>query len=212
VASTRAAHGANTARPSRETAQADTHMSFDAATQKAGAAMAQSYAHLYDLPITMFRFFTVYGPWGRPDMALFTFTRAILEDTPIDIYNHGDMKRDFTYIDDLVEGIRRLADAIPARPGPEGPREGDSLSAVAPFRVVNIGNGAPVPLMEFVEAIEVALGRTAIKRFLDMQPGDVPATWADTRLIGELTGYAPSTPVALGVARFVEWYRDYHGV
>ncbi|WP_432256720.1 SDR family NAD(P)-dependent oxidoreductase [Limimaricola sp. AA108-03] len=211
-ASTSSVYGANTEMPYRETAKADTQMSFYAATKKAGEAMAHSYAHLYDLPITMFRFFTVYGPWGRPDMALFKFTRAILEDTPIDIYNHGDMKRDFTYIDDLVEGIRRLADAIPARPGPEGPREGDSLSAVAPFRVVNIGNGAPVPLMEFVEAIEAALGRTAIKRFLDMQPGDVPATWADTRLIGELTGYAPSTPVALGVARFVEWYRDYHGV
>ena len=175
--------------------------------------MGHSYAHLYGMPITMFRFFTVYGPWGRPDMALFKFTRAILEGTPIDIYNHGDMRRDFTYIDDLVQGIRLLIDAAPPAPDADSAAvEGDSLSAVAPHRVVNIGNGAPVPLMEFVEAVEGALGQTAEKNFMDMQAGDVPATWADGTLLRNLTGYAPKTDVRTGVAAFVAWYRDYYGV
>jgi len=213
LASTSSAYGASVEMPYAETQKADFQMSFYAATKKANEAMAHSYAHLYDLPTTMFRFFTVYGPWGRPDMALFKFTRAILEGQPIDIYNHGQMRRDFTYVDDLINGIVRLIDKPPARPNtPEEIAEGDSLSPVAPWRVVNIGNSEPVPLMVFVEAVEAALGQAAIKNFMAMQPGDVPATWADTTLLRRLTGYRPETPVAEGVARFVAWYRSYYGV
>ncbi|SES07419.1 UDP-glucuronate 4-epimerase [Tranquillimonas rosea] len=211
LASTSSVYGANSEMPYAETAKADTQMSFYAATKKATEAMAHSYAHLYGLPTTMFRFFTVYGPWGRPDMALFKFTRAILEDAPIDIYNHGDMSRDFTYVDDLVEGIVRLADAVPERPdGP--PPEGDSLSPVAPFRIVNIGHSAPTRLMDFVAAIERATGREARRNFMDMQPGDVPATWASADLLESLVGELPDTPLDEGVRRFVAWYRDYYDV
>ncbi|MEM6482860.1 MAG: NAD-dependent epimerase/dehydratase family protein, partial [Pseudomonadota bacterium] len=186
---------------------------FYAATKKANEAMAHSYAHLYGTPITMFRFFTVYGPWGRPDMALFKFTRAITEGLPIDVYNHGEMQRDFTYIDDLVEGIRRLIDAVPPAPDATDPAiPGDNLSAVAPYRVVNIGNSEPVALMAFIAALEKTLGRKAKKNMMEMQPGDVPATWADASLLRILTGYAPQTDLETGVARFVDWYRDYYGV
>jgi UDP-glucuronate 4-epimerase len=213
LASTSSVYGANTDLPYAETAKADTQMSFYAATKKANEAMAHSYAHLYDLPVTMFRFFTVYGPWGRPDMALFKFTRAILKGQPIEVYNHGDMSRDFTYVDDLVDGIVRLIDVAPERPAsPSDIAEGDSLSPVAPFRIVNIGNSEPVRLLDFIEAIEAATGRAAQKTFMDMQPGDVPATWADATLLSRLTDYRPTTPVSEGVARFVAWYRDYHGV
>ncbi len=211
LASTSSVYGANDAMPYGETDRADHQMSFYAATKKATEAMAHSYAHLYDLPITMFRFFTVYGPWGRPDMALFKFTKAILEDRPIDVYNHGDMRRDFTYVDDLVQGIRLLIDAAPQRPEPGAAvPEGDSLSPVAPWRVVNIGNSQSVPLVDFIAAIESALGRTAQRNLLPMQPGDVPATWADAGLLRRLTGYSPSTGVTEGVAQFVDWYRDYY--
>ncbi|WP_299728159.1 SDR family NAD(P)-dependent oxidoreductase [uncultured Tateyamaria sp.] len=211
IASTSSVYGANAKMPYAETDKTDLPMSFYAATKKATEAMAHSYAHLYDLPITMFRFFTVYGPWGRPDMAHFKFTRAILEGEPIDIYNHGDMSRDFTYVDDLVAGIRGLIDAVPQRvSSPDEIEEGDSLSPVAPYRVVNIGNSAPVPLMEFIGAIEAAVGQEAKKNFMDMQPGDVPATWADGMLLSRLTGYAPQTSVQDGVAKFVAWYRDYY--
>ncbi|WP_412551409.1 SDR family NAD(P)-dependent oxidoreductase [Shimia sp. MIT910701] len=213
LASTSSAYGANTEMPYAETHKADSQMSFYAATKKANEVMAHSYAHLYHLPTTMFRFFTVYGPWGRPDMALFKFTKAILEGSAIDIYNHGDMSRDFTYIDDLVTGIVNLIEAAPeAAEGREGARDGDSLSPVAPWRVVNIGNGQPVQLMKFVEAIETALDQEAKKNFMDMQPGDVPATWADARLLEQLTGTIPQTPVEEGVAKFVAWYREYYGV
>jgi len=213
LASTSSAYGASLEMPYAEAQKADFQMSFYAATKKANEAMAHSYAHLYDLPTTMFRFFTVYGPWGRPDMALFKFTKAILEGQPIDIYNHGQMRRDFTYVDDLIDGIIRLIDAPPARPtSPEGVSEGDSLSPVAPFRIVNIGNSEPVPLMDFIKAVEAALGQPAQKNYMAMQPGDVPATWADTKLLEHLTGYRPATPVAEGVARFVAWYRAYYGV
>ncbi|MFN3971109.1 MAG: NAD-dependent epimerase/dehydratase family protein [Gemmobacter sp.] len=206
IASTSSVYGANAAMPYAEDHRADHPMSFYAATKKAGEAMAHSYAHLYAVPCTLFRFFTVYGPWGRPDMALFKFTRAILEGEPIDIYNHGEMRRDFTYIDDLVEGIVRLIDCPPAAGGV-------GASPVAPWRVVNIGNGAPVGLMDFVAAVEAAVGREADKRFLPMQPGDVPATWADAGLIEAVTGAPlPRTDIREGVARFVAWYRDYHGV
>ncbi|WP_323767978.1 NAD-dependent epimerase/dehydratase family protein [Antarctobacter sp.] len=210
MASTSSAYGANTQMPYHETDRADYQMSFYAATKKSTEAMAHSYAHLYGLPTTMFRFFTVYGPWGRPDMALFKFTDAILRGAPIDVYNFGDMSRDFTYIDDLVEGIRLLMDAVPERPEGGVVPDGDSLSPVAPYRVVNIGNSEPVQLTTFIEAIEAATGLTAQRNLMPMQPGDVPATWADAALLKSLTGYTPATPVHEGVARFVDWYRGYY--
>ncbi|RID92032.1 NAD-dependent epimerase/dehydratase family protein [Gemmobacter lutimaris] len=209
LASTSSVFGANTEMPYAEVHKADHQMSFYAATKKATEAMAHSYAHLYGLPTTMFRFFTVYGPWGRPDMALFKFVKAILAGEAIDIYNHGDMRRDFTYIDDLVMGIERLIAAVP---GAESVGDFDSLSPVAPWRVVNIGNGAPVQLMDFVAAIEAATGIEAKKNLMPMQPGDVPATWADARLIEALTGPLPRTGIREGVQRFVEWYRGYYAV
>jgi len=208
LASTSSVYGANTEMPYVETMKADTQMSFYAATKKATEAMAHSYAHLYDLPVTMFRFFTVYGPWGRPDMALFKFTRAILAGEPIDVYNHGEMLRDFTYVDDLVEGLWRLAARAP---GAQDRVEGDSLSPVAPFRVVNIGHGQPVQLGAFIEAVEKATGHRAARNLLPMQPGDVPATWADSRLLTELAGALPRTSLDEGVAAFVAWYRARYG-
>jgi UDP-glucuronate 4-epimerase len=211
LASTSSVYGASTEMPYSETMKTDTQMSFYAATKKANEAMAHSYAHLYGLPTTMFRFFTVYGPWGRPDMALFRFTRAILSGEPIDVYNHGEMSRDFTYVDDLVDGIVRLIDVAPAHPASsDSIVAGDSLSPVAPFRIVNIGNSEPVSLKDFIQAVEAATGKHAKKNYMDMQPGDVPATWADTSLLTELTGYCPQTSVAEGVDRFVTWYRDYY--
>ena len=210
LASTSSAYGANTVMPYQETVKADHQMSFYAATKKATEAMAHSYAHLYHLPVTMFRFFTVYGPWGRPDMALVKFTKAILNGDPIDVYNHGDMKRDFTYVTDLVEGIRLLIDAVPERLD-EVP-EGDSLSPVAPWRVVNIGNSDSVQLTDFIAAIEEATGKTATRNMMPMQAGDVPATWADASLLQTLTGYKPQTNVRDGVQAFVDWYRDYYEV
>lgn len=204
LASTSSAYGANTAMPYAEDHRTAHPLSLYAATKIAGEAMAHSYAHLFGMPITAFRFFTVYGAWGRPDMAYFKFVKAILQGAPIDIYNHGDMRRDFTYVDDLVTGITRLIDAVPT-PGADG------ASPVAPYRVVNIGNGSPVALMEFVAAIEAALGQTARKNFLPMQPGDVPATWADTALLERLTGALPRTPLTEGVGAFVDWYRAWSG-
>ena len=213
LASTSSAFGANTEMPYRETDKADHQMSFYAATKKATENMAHSYAHLFDLPITMFRFFTVYGPWGRPDMALFKFTKAILEGRPIDVYNYGDMKRDFTYIDDLVEAIRLLIDVPPVRPAEgEGVPKGDSLSPVAPWRVVNIGNSNAVQLTDFIDAIEDATGRKAERNLMPMQAGDVPVTWADAELLRTLTGYEPRTNVRSGVKMFVNWYRSYHHI
>lgn len=211
LASTSSVYGANTEMPYSEGHKADHQMSFYAATKKATEAMAHSYAHLFDLPVTMFRFFTVYGPWGRPDMALFKFTRAILRDEPIDVYNFGDMKRDFTYVTDLVEGIRLLIDAVPQRPADGIVPEGDSLSPVAPWRVVNIGNSDAAQLTDFIAAIEQATGRRAIRNLMPMQPGDVPATWADASLLQALTGYRPRTDLRHGVQAFVAWYRDYYG-
>lgn len=233
MASTSSVYGANTQMPYAETDKADTQMSFYAATKKANEVMAHAWAHIHGLPVTLFRFFTVYGPWGRPDMAYFKFTRAILEGRPIDVYNHGDMWRDFTYVGDLVRGIRLLIDCVPPAPlrgdvsaaplrgdplaplrgdAPADIVEGDSLSPVAPWRVVNIGNSEKVRLMDFIAAIEDALGRKATCRFMDIQPGDVPATWADARLLAQLTGYRPETPMRAGVAGFVAWYRDYYRV
>lgn len=209
LASSSSVYGANTDLPYAETDKVDSPMSFYAATKKAGETMAHSYAHLYGLPTTMFRFFTVYGPWGRPDMAHFKFTKAILNGDPIDIYNHGQMQRDFTYVDDLVGAIMALIDK---RPDPAAPVAHDNVSAVAPFRVVNIGNDSPVKLLDFIAAIESACGRAAIKTFHDMQPGDVPATWADTQLLTALIGDRPTTDIKDGLQAFVDWYRAYYQV
>ncbi|MEW6255293.1 MAG: GDP-mannose 4,6-dehydratase [Pseudomonadota bacterium] len=211
MASTSSVYGANEDMPFTETEKADTQLTIYAATKKANESMAHAYAHLWSLPTTMFRFFTVYGTWGRPDLALYKFVAAILEDRPIDIYNHGDMYRDFTYVDDLVRGIRLLIDAVPERPVDGVVPEGDSLSPVAPFRIVNIGNSDKVRLLDFIDAIEECLGKTAIRNYMEMQKGDVPATWADASLLQRLTGYRPHTDFRDGIARFVEWYRAYYG-
>ncbi|WP_439524113.1 NAD-dependent epimerase/dehydratase family protein [Marivita sp.] len=210
MASTSSVYGANEEMPFKETDKADTQLTFYAATKKANESMAHSYAHLWQIPTTMFRFFTVYGPWGRPDMALFKFTKGIFDGTPIDIYNHGDMYRDFTYVEDLVRGIRLLMDAVPG--GPETAVVADTLSPAAPYRIVNIGNSDKVRLLDFIEAIEAETGFAAKRNYMDMQKGDVFATWADASLLRNLTGYAPQTNVRDGVGRFVTWYRDYYGV
>ena len=214
LASTSSAYGANEDMPYQETAKADHQMSFYAATKKSTENMAHSYAHLFNLPITMFRFFTVYGPWGRPDMALFKFTKAILNGEPIDVYNHGDMSRDFTYIDDLVRGMRLLIDVMPGDGDflEENVAKLDSKSEVAPFRVVNIGNSQPSKLLDFIEAIEACIGIEAVKNLMPMQAGDVPATWADSTLLNELTGYKPKMELFNGVQNFVTWYRNYYNV
>ncbi|MEL6541276.1 MAG: NAD-dependent epimerase/dehydratase family protein [Pseudomonadota bacterium] len=213
MASTSSVYGANEEMPFDEREKCDHQLTLYAATKKANEAMTHSYAHLWNLPTSMFRFFTVYGPWGRPDMALFKFTRGILEGTPIDIYNQGEMYRDFTYVKDLVRGLRLLIDTPPVRPESANDIvEYDSLSPAAPWRVVNIGNSDKVRLMDFVTAIEEECGREAIKNFMPMQKGDVPATWADATLLKELTGYAPQTDVRVGIRHFVAWYRDYYNV
>jgi UDP-glucuronate 4-epimerase len=207
LASTSSVYGANAKMPFAETDAADRPLTIYAATKLATEAMAHSYAHLWGLPVTMFRFFTVYGPWGRPDMALFGFVKAIVEGRPIDVFNHGRMFRDFTYVDDLVVGIRGLIDCVPPAPDMGAlPVPGDSLSPVAPFRIVNIGNGHKIALTDFIDAIERALGRKAERRLLPMQKGDVPATWADNGLLQKLTGAVPETPLDLGVKAFVDWY------
>ena len=211
MASTSSVYGANTEMPFIETERTDTQLTVYAATKKANESMAHAYAHIYDLPTTMFRFFTVYGPWGRPDLALYKFVDAILEGRPIDIYNHGDMYRDFTYVDDLVRAIRLLIDAVPERPADGTVPDGDSLSPVAPFRVVNIGNSDKVRLLDFVDAIEDCLGKKAIRNYMEMQTGDVPATWANADLLQSLTGYKPATDFRDGIHKFVTWFCDYYG-
>lgn len=211
MASTSSVYGANEDMPFTEVEKADTQLTIYAATKKANESMGHSYAHLWNLPTTMFRFFTVYGPWGRPDLALFKFVDAILDGRPIDIYNHGEMYRDFTYVTDLVRAIRLLIDVPPVRPADKDEIEdGDSLSPVAPFRVVNIGNSDKVRLLDFVDAIEDELGIKAVRNYMPMQPGDVPATWADATLLQRLTGYRPQTDFKDGIAQFVAWFRDYH--
>jgi len=214
LASTSSSYGANELMPYNENIKADHQMSFYAATKKSTENMAHSYSHLFNLPITMFRFFTVYGPWGRPDMALFKFTKAILNREPIDVYNYGDMKRDFTYIDDLVEAMRLLIDAIPhlALENKKDLNFFDSKSPVAPFRVVNIGNSKPQKLTVFIEEIERVIGIKAVKNLMPMQAGDVPATWADTSLLKALTGFNLETGINEGVGNFVQWYREYYKV
>ena len=212
LASTSSVYGANAEMPYKEIDKADHQISFYASTKKSTENMAHSYAHLFGLPITMFRFFTVYGPWGRPDMAPFKFTQAIFNGDPIDIYNHGNMSRDFTYIDDLVTAMRLLVDAIPGASDTFGQISNtiDSKSNVAPFRVVNIGNAEPAKLLDFVVAFERSIGIDAVKNLMPMQAGDVQVTWADTSLLEKLTGFKPNTDLRIGVQKYVSWYREYY--
>lgn len=210
MASTSSVYGGNTEMPFKEEQRTDFQLTMYAATKKANESMAHAYAHLWKIPTTMFRFFTVYGTWGRPDLALFKFVDAILKDEPIDIYNNGEMHRDFTYVDDLVEAIRLLTEKPPMRcVQSECEREG--VSPVAPYRVVNIGNSQKVRLLDFIEAIEAALGKQAIRNFMPMQMGDVPATHADCSLLREVTGFQPNVDYQEGVDRFVKWFRNYYG-
>jgi UDP-glucuronate 4-epimerase len=190
----------------------DHPLSLYAASKKANELMAHTYSHLYQLPTTGLRFFTVYGPWGRPDMALFLFTRAILAGEPIDVFNYGRHRRDFTYVDDIVEGVIRVLDRVP-EPNPNWTgAEPDSATSNAPYRLYNIGNNQPVELMHYIETLERCLGKTAEKNLLPLQPGDVPDTYADVTDLVEQVDYQPSTTVEDGIARFVDWYRDYYGV
>jgi UDP-glucuronate 4-epimerase len=210
-ASTSSVYGANTKMPFSTNDPVDHPLTLYAATKRANELMAHSYSHLFGIPMTGLRFFTVYGPWGRPDMALFLFTKAILEGKPIDLFAGGELERDFTYVDDIVEGVRRVMDRTPApnpawRPG-SGPAESS-----APFRVYNIGGGRPVKVTHLVAVLEMALGREAEKRVLPMQLGDVVATRADTEALRRDTGFAPTTPIEEGVPRFVRWYREFYGV
>jgi UDP-glucuronate 4-epimerase len=239
-ASSSSVYGNNTKMPLSTTDNVDHPISLYAATKKSNELMAHTYSHLFGLPTTSLRFFTVYGPWGRPDMALFLFTKAILENKPIQVFNNGNMVRDFTYVDDIIEGVTRVIDSPPAKTkigaqnniaarisppfeggvaspaGEDGVVEkpvapGSSPSALcsAPYAIYNIGNSSPVPLMEYIDAIETALGKTAQKEFLPMQPGDVPRTEADVTDLVENLGYKPNTPVQKGIERFIEWYKQY---
>jgi len=211
-ASTSSVYGANTRMPFSVHDNVDHPLSLYAATKKANELMAHTYSHLYGLPTTGLRFFTVYGPWGRPDMAYFSFTQAILAGRPIDVFNHGQMRRDFTYIDDIVEGVIRVCDRT-AEPNPHfSAAEADPGSSNVPFRVFNIGNHDPVPLLDFIGTLEKTLGKTAEKRFLPMQDGDVPATYADTAALRSWVDFAPKTALQDGIGRFVAWYRDYYKV
>ena len=211
-ASSSSVYGGNTRMPFSERDSVDHPVSMYAATKKANELMAHTYSHLFGLPTTGLRFFTVYGPWGRPDMALFLFTKAILEGRPIDVFNHGQMRRDFTYVDDIVEGVIRVTDRI-AEPDPTfDANRPDPGTSRAPFRIFNIGNHNPVPLLDFIGYIEAALGRKAEKNLLPLQDGDVPATYADVDALAQWVGFAPATSIETGVARFVEWYRSYYRV
>jgi len=211
-ASSSSVYGGNTLMPFSEHHSVDHPVSLYAASKKANELMAHTYSHLYGLPATGLRFFTVYGPWGRPDMALFLFTKAMLAGEPIQVFNNGQMVRDFTYIDDIIESLVRLLDK-PAAPDPAfDPANPNPATSWAPNRVFNIGNSNPTPLMDYIEAVEDALGITAEKQFMPMQPGDVPATAADTSALEAWAGFKPNTPVREGVARFVAWYREFYGV
>lgn len=210
-ASSSSVYGLNETMPFSTSDSVDHPVSLYAATKKSNELMAHSYSKLYNLPTTGLRFFTVYGPWGRPDMALFLFTKAILENKPIDVFNNGEMSRDFTYVDDIVEGILRVLDNPPE---PDKQWSGacpSPASSPAPYKIYNIGNSSPVRLMDFIEAIEAALGKKAQKNYLPLQKGDVPATWADTSDLEKSFGYKPATPVREGIERFVEWYRKFYG-
>ena len=207
-ASTSSVYGHNASLPFCETDNTDHPVSFYAATKKANEAMAHAYAHLYGLPCSGLRFFTVYGPWGRPDMAPWLFTQAILADEPIKVFNNGDLARDFTYVDDIVDGVVKLLDHPPAPGGDPGRAD----TSAAPWRLMNIGNHQPVRLMHFIETLETAIGKPAVKEYVGMQAGDVPATYADTESLHTLTGFTPATSLEEGLHRFVEWYRSYHGL
>ena len=211
IASTSSVYGERQDFPLAETDRTDHPLTPYAASKKSAEAIAHTYAYAWDLPTTVFRFFTVYGPWGRPDMALFKFVHRILRGEPIDIYNGGKMARDFTYIEDLVQAVLALAEKVPIR-GQPVLKDGDSLSPVAPHRVVNIGGDRPVGLLDFIAQIEAELGRAAKRNYLAMQPGDVVKTAASTRLIDALIGIRPSTPLAVGIREFVGWYRSYYGL
>jgi UDP-glucuronate 4-epimerase len=208
MASTSSVYGANLKMPFTEMEKADTQLTIYAATKKANESMAHSYSHLWKIPTTMFRFFTVYGPWGRPDMALFKFVSAILNEKPIDIYNNGEMYRDFTYIDDLVYGIKLLINTIPSTN--KNISDLDNLSYVAPYRVVNIGNSNKIKLLDFIEAIEENLGKKAIRNYKSIQKGEVLTTWADTSLLQQLTNYSPKTNYKDGISHFIKWYKEYY--
>jgi len=211
-ASSSSVYGGNTNLPFSEHQGVDHPVSLYAASKKANELMAHTYSHLYGLPATGLRFFTVYGPWGRPDMALFLFTKAMLAGEPIQVFNNGQMVRDFTFVDDIIESLTRVLDK-PAAPDPAfDPALPDPATSWAPHRVFNIGNSNPTPLMDYIEAVENALGITAAKEYLPMQPGDVPATAADTSALEAWTGFKPNTPVKDGVARFVAWYREFYSV
>jgi UDP-glucuronate 4-epimerase len=212
IASTSSAYGASAAMPFREDDPAAWPLTIYAATKRADELMAHAWAHLHRLPVTLFRFFTVYGPWGRPDMAPMKFTAAALAGDPIEVFNNGEMSRDFTYVDDLVRAIRLLMDRPPPQPGEDRPPPvpGDTLSPVAPWRLVNIGNGQPVRLTDFIDAIERASGRPLHRLPRPMQKGDVRETWADTSLLRALTGFAPATRIDDGIAALVAWYRDHY--
>jgi UDP-glucuronate 4-epimerase len=210
-ASSSSVYGANTTMPFSVHHNVDHPVSLYAATKKANELTAHTYSHLYRLPSTGLRFFTVYGPWGRPDMALFLFTRAILEDQPIKVYNHGKMQRDFTYIDDIIEGVVRVMGKLPeANPHWNGAAPDPGTSS-APYKIYNIGNNNPVELIKFIEVIEAALGKRAQKEFMDLQPGDVVATYADVDDLMQDVGFKPATPIEVGVERFVEWFKDFYG-
>jgi UDP-glucuronate 4-epimerase len=209
-ASSSSVYGGNTCLPFSEHHNVDHPVSLYAATKKANELMAHTYSHLYGLPTTGLRFFTVYGPWGRPDMALFLFTKAILEGRPIDVFNHGQMVRDFTYIDDIVEGVVRVLDRVATSDMSFDSNAPDPARSNVPYRIFNIGNNSPVKLMEFIEAIEDAIGHSVEKRFLPLQDGDVPATFADVSELADWTGFRPGTPVVEGVGRFVRWYMEYY--
>ena len=209
-ASSSSVYGANTRVPFSESHGAGHPVSLYAATKRANELMAHSYSHLYDLPATGLRFFTVYGPWGRPDMALFKFTRAILRGEPIDVYNEGRMRRDFTYIDDIVEATLRLMPRAAAPAADWNSVEPNPATSCAPYRVYNIGNHSPVPLLEFIQTLEECLGRQAVKRLLPAQPGDVLETYADDQLLARDIGFSPATPLRVGIARFVDWYRTHY--
>ena len=210
-ASSSSVYGANTTMPFSVHHNVDHPVSLYAATKKANELMAHTYSHLYRLPSTGLRFFTVYGPWGRPDMALFLFTRAILEDQPLKVFNHGKMQRDFTYIDDIIEGVVRVLSRLP-QPNPNwSGAEPDPGTSSAPYKIYNIGNNNPVELIKFIEVIEAALGKRAQKEFMDLQPGDVVATYADVDDLMQDVGFKPATPIEVGVERFVKWFKDFYG-
>ncbi len=211
-ASSSSVYGANESMPFSTSDNVDHPVSLYAASKKSNELMAHCYSHLFKLPTTGLRFFTVYGPWGRPDMALFLFTKAILEDKPIDVFNYGEMKRDFTYVGDIVEGIVRVIDNPPAGRADWSGKTPDPSCSKSPYKIYNIGNSSPVKLMDFIEAIEQSIGKTARKNMLPLQPGDVPATWADTTDLERDLGYKPNTPIKVGVERFVKWYREFYSV